>query len=155
MGIPAGLQYCRRMSFFEEVLDCTFLNNAISRSLMPAGCEVFKIQRKLNDLVCQIQFSDMDNLAERSKAVDSSSTIFGCVGSNPTAVISFHAFCLLNNILHLSIFIRTRDSPTQLLQLSHRRCCFAPVCIEGGAECIWENKPLNFNSALRNFLSDQ
>ena len=28
-----------------------------------------------------------DSLAEWSKAVDSSSTIFGCVGSNPTAVI--------------------------------------------------------------------
>ena len=27
-----------------------------------------------------------DSLAELSKAVDSSSTIFGCVGSNPTAV---------------------------------------------------------------------
>ena len=76
------------MSFFEEVLDCMFLNNAISRSLMPAGCEVFKVQRKLNDVVCLIQFNDMDSLAERSKAVDSSSTIFGCVGSSPTAVIN-------------------------------------------------------------------
>ena len=28
-----------------------------------------------------------DSLAEWSKAVDSSSIIFGCVGSNPTAVI--------------------------------------------------------------------
>ncbi len=28
-----------------------------------------------------------DTLAEWSKAVDSSSTIFGCVGSNPTGVI--------------------------------------------------------------------
>ena len=33
----------------------------------------------------------MDSLAEWSKAVDSSSTIFGCVGSNPTAVISTSA----------------------------------------------------------------
>ena len=30
----------------------------------------------------------IDTLAEWSKAVDSSSTIFGCVGSNPTGVIA-------------------------------------------------------------------
>ena len=36
------------------------------------------------DLECDVV---IDTLAEWSKAVDSSSTIFGCVGSNPTGVI--------------------------------------------------------------------
>ena len=35
-----------------------------------------------------------DTLAEWSKAVDSSSTIFGCVGSNPTGVIVAIACCI-------------------------------------------------------------
>ena len=34
-------------------------------------------------------FAGIDTLAERSKAVDSSSSIFGCVGSKPTGVISY------------------------------------------------------------------
>ncbi len=37
--------------------------------------------------VCKDMHGQHDSLAERSMAVDASSIIFGCVGSNPTAVI--------------------------------------------------------------------
>ncbi len=36
---------------------------------------------------CKDKHGQHDSLAERSMAVDSSSIIFGCVGSNSTAVI--------------------------------------------------------------------
>ena len=39
-----------------------------------------------------------DSLAEWSKAVDSSSIIFGCVGSNPTAVTFFVLACAKANV---------------------------------------------------------
>ena len=74
----------------------------------------------------RFQRAPHDSLAEWSKAVDSSSTIFGCVGSNPSAVIPCIAMatrwkfkgidghgkhCILNEQAHFQHSLRSR-SPT-------------------------------------------
>ena len=53
---------------------------------------------------CKLREELIDSLAEWSKAVDSSSTIFGCVGSNPTAVISTRAHVNSISIQYASAF---------------------------------------------------
>ena len=54
----------------------------------------------------------IDTLAEWSKAVDSSSTIFGCVGSNPTAVISTRAHVNSISIQYASAFTSRMRKPS-------------------------------------------
>ena len=63
-----------------------------------------------------------DSLAEWSKAVDSSSIIFGCVGSNPTAVILFMFDCAKANAQRASPDLNQGPADLQSAALATELC---------------------------------